>query len=361
MRLNQVLHLVTAHTEGVVCDVLVGGLPRIPGRTMLEKKAYFESNLDHIRTLLVLEPRGARTQSVNVIVPATDDRAEFGFLTLETDEIVDMSGGNIIATATVLLETGMIPTTEPVTVFALESPAGLIEVSARMEGGKALDVTFTNQPAFLVASDKEIDVAEVGRLRVDVGWGGMFYVMVEASDVGLTLEPASHLEVVRIGEAIKAAARQQIGAVHPENPALGRPEVGGIQATLFADTLWETDDGALRSRNAVVVSPGYIDRCPCGTGTSARLALMKQRGQIDVGRSFIHESIIGTTFSSEIVDTTDVAGIPAVLTRIAGSAYLTGTRTVGVDPADPFPSGFSMETLAAGTVDVRHTLSRRAH
>jgi proline racemase len=352
MRLQQVLHLVNCHTEGVVCDVLVGGVPKIPGSTMMEKKQYFLEHLDHLRTLLLLEPRGAVTQNVNVIVPATDDRAEWGFLTLEIEEIVDMSGGNVIAVATVLLETGMVAMTEPVTEFALETPAGLIDISARIENGKAFDVAFTNRPAFVALRDAEIDVPGIGALRVDVAWGGMWYLIVDAADVDLKLEPASHLDVVQLGEKIKAAARQQLRVVHPENPELGRPEVGGIQGTLFAGELEHTPEGDLQSRNAVVVSPGYIDRCPCGTGTSARLALLKERGQIDVGQTFIHRSLIGTKFISEIVQTTEVAGIPAVVSRVSGNAYLTGTRTVGVDPADPFPHGFSMETLAAGTVRV---------
>jgi proline racemase len=241
---------------------------------------------------------------------------------------------------------------EPVTEFILESPAGLINVTARIENGKAFDVTFTNRPAFVAVRDAGIEVPGLGVLRVDVAWGGMWYLIVDAADVGLKLEPASHLDVVRLGEKIKAAARQQLRVVHPENPELGRPEVGGIQCTLFAGELVHTPEGDLHSRNAVVVSPGYIDRCPCGTGTSARLALLKERSQIDVGQAFIHQSLIGTKFTSEIVETTEVAGVPAVVSRVGGNAYLTGTRTVGVDPADPFPHGFSMETLAAGTVRV---------
>lgn len=352
MRLQQVLHLVNCHTEGVVCDVLVGGMPKIPGNTMMEKKQYFLDNLDHLRTLLLLEPRAAVTQNVNVLVPATDDRAEWGFLTLEIEEIVDMSGGNIIAVATVLLETGMVEMVEPVTEFILESPAGLIPVTARIESGKALDVTFTNRPAFVALRDAEIDVPGVGALRVDVAWGGMWYLIVDAVDVGLELQPAAHLDIVRLGEAIKSAARRQLKVVHPEDPALGRPEVGGIQNTLFAGQLERSPGGALRSRNAVVVSPGYIDRCPCGTGTSARLALMAERGQIHVGETFVHSSVIGTKFTCEITELTEVAGLPAIVSRIGGNAYLTGTRTVGVDPADPFPHGFSMETLASGAVRV---------
>lgn len=353
MRLQNVLHLVNCHTEGVVCDVLVGGMPKIPGRTMIEKKRYFLENLDHLRTLLLLEPRGAVTQNVNVIVPATDDRAEWGLLILEAEEIADMSGGNIIAVATVLLETGMVAATEPVTHFSLETPAGLIEITAHVDNGKAYDVSFTNQPAFVAVRDAHIEVPNIGTLRVDVSWGGMWYLIVDAADVGLKLEPSSHREVVRLGEAIKAAARQQLTVVHPENSALGRPEVGGIQCTLFAGEIEDTPEGHLRSRNAVVVSPGWIDRCPCGTGTSARLALMSERGQIGVGQKFIHRSLIGTSFTGEIVNTTTVGGLPAVTPRVGGNAYLTGTRTVGVDPTDPFPHGFSMDTLAAGTVRTR--------
>lgn len=353
MRLERVLHLVNCHTEGVVCDVLVGGLGSVPGETMMEKKAYFTKHLDHIRTMLVLEPRAPKTRSVNVLVPSPDPRADWGFLILETEEIADMSGGNIISTATVLLETGVVTMTEPITRFSLDTPAGLIPVECTCRDGKVLDVTFTNQPAFVGIRDAMIEVPELGSLRVDVAWGGMWYLILDAADVGMELVPAEHARIVRLGEAIKSAARQQLHVVHPENPDLGRPEVGGIQCTMFAGPLHSDADGSLRSRNAVVVSPGWIDRCPCGTGTSARLALLSERGQMGLGQQLTHESLIGTKFVADIAGHALIGAVSGVVPRVRGRAWITGTSQVGVDPTDPFPNGFSMETLAAASVVTR--------
>jgi len=346
MRLENVLHLVNCHTEGVVCDVVVGGLPKIPGDTVLAQKKYFEQHLDHLRTMLCLEPRANKIRSVNVLVPTANPDAQFGFLILETTEIVEMSGGNIISVATVLLETGMVPMHEPVTEFGLETAAGLVPVRCRCKDGKVLDVTFTNQPAFVLIRDALIQVPHLGELRVDVAWGGMWYLIVDAEDVGLKLGPAEHEDVVRLGELIKAAARDKLDVSHPTSPEFA----ASIQCTLFAGPLSRDELGTLRSKNAVVVSPGWIDRCPCGTGTSARLALMHARGDIAEGELFVHESLIGTKFSSRVVDTTSVADIPAVIPEVTGRAWITGTSQVGVHPDDPFPNGFSMETLADGSV-----------
>lgn len=342
MRSINTLHIVNCHTEGVTADVLVGGLPKIPGSTMIEKKAFFNEHLDHLRTLVVNEPRGRAMQCVNMIVESTDPRAEFGVLICEPEEIVDMSGSNTIGVATVLLETGMVPMTGPLTTFALDMPAGLIEVSAHCRDGKVVSVTFTNQPAFVGARDGKIDVPGLGELRVDVAWGGMWYAIVDASDVDLELVPARHDDIVQLGERIKLAVREQLPIVHPDDPALGRPEVGGAQCTLFADPVVRTAEDRLESRNAVVVSPGAIDRSACGTGTSARLALLSARGEIDMHEKFVHRSIIGTEFIGEIVATSRENDIPRVTPTITGRAWITGTQQVTLDATDPFPAGFSM-------------------
>ena len=348
MRLDNVVHIVNAHCEGVVCDLVVGGLPAIHGNTALQKKRYFEKNLDHYRTLLCLEPRGTETQSVNILIDTTEQGAEFGFLTLEKDEIVEMSGGNIIATATVLLETGLVAMKEPVTEFGLEAPAGIIWLSCRCENGRVLDVTFTNQPAFVLHRDARIHVPTIGGLRVDVVWGGMWYLVVDATDLGLELIPKEHREVVRLGELVKASARAQLEVAHPVQSEFA----GFIQGTLIAGPL-QRDGQTVRSRNAVVVSPGFIDRCPCGTGTSGRLALLHARGEISSEDTFFHESLIGTRFLSRIVATEEVGGVPAIVPSVTGRAWITGTSQVGVHPTDPFPHGFSMDTLANGSAVTR--------
>jgi proline racemase len=344
MRLKNILNIVNCHAEGGIGHVLTGGIGNIPGDTMFDKKQYFEQHMDHIRTMLLLEPRGGLIHSVNIVLPSNNPEALLGYLILETTQLPEMSGSNTICVATVLLETGMVEMTEPTTTLVLESAAGLISLECSCSDGKVTGVTLTNQPSFVYQQNALIAVPEIGDLRVDVAWGGMAYVIVDASDVDLKLIPAEDERIVRLGQLIKNAAADQLTAVHPENP-----EFAGITQTLFAGGL-QRENGVLTSRNAVVVSPGYIDRSPCGTGTSARLALMHARGQIKEGETLIHESVIGARFKSQVVSTAKVGDYPAVTTKFTGRAWITGLSQIGIDPADPFPEGFSMATLADGSV-----------
>lgn len=342
MRLNNVLNVVTCHAEGAIGHVLTGGVGDIPGGTMFEKKQYFEQNLDYIRTMLLLEPRGGINHSVNIVLPSNHPDALLGYLICETTQCPEMSGSNTICVATVLLETGMIPMVEPVTEFVLESAAGIVKLRCQCKDGKVTGVTLTNQPAFVYQQQATIDVPGIGDLVVDIAWGGMAYAITDAKQLGLNLTPDEDQDICRLGQLVKTAAAEQLTAVHPENP-----EFAGITQTAFVHPLSRNVEGVLTSRNAVVVSPGYIDRSPCGTGTSARLALMHARGEIQPGELFIHESVIGTRFESRIDELTTVGPYPAVIPSFTGQAWITGTAQYGADPADPFPAGFTMETLAA--------------
>jgi proline racemase len=357
VRLDNVIHLVTAHCEGIPCDVVVGGMPRIPGATTLEKKRYFEEHLDHLRTLLVHEPRGTGVQCVNVLVPSGHPDAAFGVLILEKNELVDMSGGNIISVATVLVETGLVARQEPVTEFTLETAAGLIGLRCRVQDGKVLDVTFTNQPAFVAHRDASIDVHGVGRLRVDVAWGGMWYLLVDTADLGLALHPREHRQVIDLGERARHAANEQLTVRHPSTPGLA----DDIQGTIIGGPLGRPGPGVVRSVNAAVIAPGWIDRCPCGTGTCARMALLHARGDLAIGDAFLHDSLIGTQFTGRVVETVSVGGVSAIVPTITGRAWITGTAQKGVDPTDPFPHGYSMESLARGSVITRPRSGATAH
>lgn len=341
MNSSTLLSIVNAHCEGVVCDVLIGGLPPIKGDSVLEKKHYFNDNFDGIRRLLLSEPRGAATQHTNVIVESRIPGVEFGMLTLEKEEIVDMSGGNIISTATVLIETGMVPKTEPVTTLKLETPAGVITLTAAVKDGRVQNVTFINGPSFVLKRDIHIDVPAWGSVRADVVWGGMWYLVLDAEDLGLQLHPREHNEIVRLGELVKTAAREQLTLEHPTEPGMAE----FLQNTLIAGPL-HFDGDVVSSRNAVVVSPGYIDRCPCGTGTSGRLALLRERGEITESPRFVHESLIGTKFECAIEDGPVVGEYPSVIPSVTGRAWITGTQVVTVADDDPFPFGFSLEQLA---------------
>lgn len=337
VRWNRVLNVVECHTAGEIGKVVTGGVGDVPGSTMFEKRTYLEQKRDDIRKLLLFEPRGGVTHSANIVLPSTTDEAPLGFVIAESTEYPAMSGSNTICTATVLLETGMLPMVEPMTYLTLESPAGLIALECTCLDGKVTRVRFTNQPAFVYHLAAPIEVPGVGTLTVDVAWGGMAYVLADATALGFGLVPDEGRDLCTMGETLKVAAREQLEAIHPEHP-----EFPGITQAAFTGPLSRTADGELTARNAVVVTPGRIDRSPCGTGTSARLAVMHARGQVGPGENFVHESLIGTLFDSRIESLTTVGGIPAVVPSVAGQAWITEMAQVGYDPTDPFPEGYTL-------------------
>lgn len=336
MRWNRVLNVVGCHAGGEVNKVLTGGFGDVPGASVFEKMRYIEANRDEVRQLLLHEPRGGVTHCVNILVPPTDPQAAMGFVIAESTEYPAMSGSNTICTATVLLETGILPMTEPVTDLVLEAPAGLIRLRCECQDGKVTGVTFVNQPAFVYHLGATIEVPGVGSLQVDVAWGGMAYVLADAGELGFGLTPDEGRDLCEMGQRLKAAAVAQLDAVHPVNP-----EFPGITQTEFTGPLVRRE-GVLHSRNAVIVSPGRLDRSPCGTGTSARLAVLHARGQIGVGEEFVHESVIGSQFGSRIESLGDVGGVPSVTPSVTGQAWITELSQVGLDPTDPFPTGYTL-------------------
>lgn len=336
MRWKLAFNVVDTHAAGEVGRVVTGGIGDVPGATVFDKRVYLEQNRDQLRHLLLYEPRGSVVQNANIIVPATHPDASFGYIILESTEYPAMSGSNTICVATVLLETGMVTMVEPVTTLTLESPAGLIEVECQCRDGKVERVKFINQPAFAYTLDTDIQVPGLGALNVDIAYGGMTYVLVEAADVGMSLLPAEAKQLCELGQQIKTAAAEQIPVEHPENPA-----IPGITQTLFCGPLRHEAE-AIKSRNAVVVSPGRIDRSPCGTGTSARLAVLHAKGEMSQGELFCHESIIGTTFDSRIEGTSRIGPYDAVIPSVAGQAWITAMGITGLDPTDPFDHGYQL-------------------
>ncbi|MGV9867521.1 proline racemase family protein [Rhodococcus koreensis] len=336
MRWSRVVNVVKCHVGGEINNVVTGGIGDVPGSTVFEKMKHFRDNQDDLRQLLLHEPRGAVTHCVNYIVPATDPQAQLGYVIAESTEYPAMSGSNTMCVATALLETGMIPMVEPVTDIVLEAPAGLIRIRCTCENGKVTGVEFENQPAFAYAVEVPLELDGYGTLTVDVAWGGMAYVLADAEALGLKLVPDEARDLCELGQKLKTAAAEQIPAQHPTNP-----EFAGITQTEFVGPL-SRHEGVLTARNAVVVSPGRLDRSPCGTGTSARLAVLKAKGLIEVGETFVHESVIGTRFTSRIDRLTSVGDYEAVVPRVTGQAYITELSQVGLDPADPFPTGYTL-------------------
>ncbi|CCV12074.1 proline racemase family protein [Mesorhizobium sp. STM 4661] len=336
MNLDRVITVVGAHAEGEVGRVITGGVLPPPGATMFERMENLERDSAWLRNMLLFDPRGSVNAAVNLITPPIRADADIGMIVMESDYFVPMSGSNLICTVTVALEAGMIPMRGAGTIVRVDTPAGLVEVEADCSGGKCRRITFRNIPSFVMHRDRMVDVPGLGSLRVDVAYGGMIYCVVDAEDAGVTLARDEARDLIGLGERIKAAAAEQLPSIHPENPSINT-----INQTEFAGPL-RIVDGVKTSKNAVVVSPGRLDRCPCGTGTSARMALLHARGDLAVGEKFRHTSILDTVFDCRIVETAMAGNVPAVVTEVSGRAWLTGVSHYGVDPEDPFPEGYRL-------------------
>jgi len=336
MRLDRNITVVGAHAEGEVGRVITGGVLPPRGATMYERMATLERESRWLRDMLLFDPRGSVNAAVNLITAPADPIADFGMIVMESDYFPPMSGSNLICTVTVALETGIVPMREPETRLHVDTPAGLVEVRAHCAGGRCKRVTFRNVHSFVMHRNRPVEVPGLATLRVDVAYGGMIYCIVDAADVGFSLARSEARDLVEIGERIKAAAAEQLPSVHPANP-----DIHTINQTEFAGPI-EIRDGVKTSKNAVVVSPGRLDRCPCGTGTSARLALLEARGELSVNEAFRHLSILDTSFDCRIAAMASVGDAPAVVPEISGRAWLTGISQYGVDPDDPFPTGYRL-------------------
>ena len=346
MRLGRMLQAVDAHAAGEPGRVIVGGVLDVPGATMLEKARHLEEHGDWLRRLMLREPRGYPGLCANVILPPTNPEAQAGYVIMEHVEYPGMSGTNTICVVTVLLETGMLPMTEPVTELVLEAPAGLIRVRATCEGGKVTGVTFRNVPAFATHLDTPIEVPGLGTVVVDVAYGGMFYVIADAEALGFRLVPHEGRDITRITRQITAAAAEQLPVVHPEQPSFAGVTIGQLSGPAHDPTnSW---------RNVVTLSTGaldwseprtftgVIDRSPCGTGTCAKMATLHARGRLGLDEDFRHEGILDTVFTWRLVEETRVGGRTAVVPTLTGTAWITGFASYVVDPTDPFPEGFTV-------------------
>lgn len=337
---------VDVHACGEPGRVITGGILDVPGRSMFEKKVYFETHADHIRRRMLREPRGYPAANCNVLLPPTDPQADAGFIIMEQVEYPPMSGTNTICVVTVLIETGMVAVTEPVIRLKLDTPAGLIAVEAEVRDGKVKRVTFRNVPAFATHLDAKVEVPGVGTVTVDVAYGGMFYVIAEAQALGFRLAPDEARDIVRVAEMLKAAAREQLPVVHPENP--------GISGVTIAQISGAPSRPDAHCKNTVVVSTGTLDgsrpsswtgaldRSPCGTGTCAKMAVLHAKGRLPLDQDFVHEGILGTIFTGRLVAATRVGPYPAVVPTLSGQAWITGFAQYVVDPDDPFPEGFTV-------------------
>ena len=335
MRAARVLAAVDSHTEGMPTRVVTGGVGPLPGGTMLERKAHFEAELDDLRRLLMREPRGHAAMSGAILQPPTRPDADWGVLFIEVSGCLPMCGHGTIGVATVLVETGMVAVSEPETVIRLDTPAGLVEARVHVREGAATAVTLRNVPSFLERRDAIVDLGGRGPnpLVYDLAFGGNFYAIVDAAALDLQVDPARASELIEAGARVMAAIEDQDRPLHPADD-----RIAGLRHVIFTAP---GRDGA-DARAAVSIHPGWLDRSPCGTGTSARMAQLHARGELALHTPFVHESVIGTRFTGRLVGETDVAGRAAVIPEITGRAWITGMGQYVLDPSDPFPAGFTL-------------------
>ncbi|MBC7148336.1 MAG: proline racemase family protein [Rhizobium sp.] len=336
MRSTKVIHVVNCHAEGEVGDVIVGGVAPPPGETLWEQSRFIASD-QTLRKFVLNEPRGGVFRHVNLLVPAKDPRAQMGWIIMEPEDTPPMSGSNSICVATVLLDSGILPMTEPVTKLVLEAPGGVVEVTAECRNGKAERITVRNLPSFADRLGVVIEVEGVGTLTVDTAFGGDSFVIADGRALGFSIAPDEARDIAVMGMKITDAANQQLGFFHPD-PDRNWNHISFCQIT--APVVME--NGVATGANAVAIKPGKIDRSPTGTGCSARMAVLHARGELKVGDRFVGRSIMGSEFHCAIEAETEIGGRPAIVPTISGRAWITGTQQLMLDPDDPWPAGYRL-------------------
>jgi proline racemase len=329
------IHIIPAidvHTAGEPARIVLSGLPPVPGATMADKKRYLADHLDHIRTLLMHEPRGRRDMFGVILGAPTTDQADYGALFMDSTGYIDMCGHSIMGAATALIEMGMVAVREPKTKIVFDTPAGLVESNAPVAGSRVLEVSISNVPCFLYQRDVELDIQDLGNIRVDVSFGGNFFAQVSADRLGVSVYPDNYAKLISLGMTIKEAVNRTIKVQHPIKRHIAKVELTEIYERPLPSTPF--------AKSVVVFGQGQLDRSPCGTGTSATMAMLYSKGELPLGVEFINESIIGTRFKGKLIKETRVGDFVAVAPVVSGKSYIIGIQQFVVDPDDPFKYGF---------------------
>jgi len=335
MRSIKTVHVISAHAEGEVGDVIVGGVLPPPGDTIWEQSRWIARD-QTLRNFVLNEPRGGVFRHVNLLVPPKRPEAQAAWIIMEPEDTPPMSGSNAICVATVLLDGGLAPMQEPETRLVLEAPGGIVRVRAECRNGKAERIHVQNVPAFAGDLDRRLQVDGLGALTVDLAYGGDSFVVVDAAALGFALTQTEAHDIARLGVRITNAANEQIGFRHPEDP-----DWRHVSFCLFAGPLVEGADG-LETGAAVAIQPGKVDRSPTGTALSARMALLHARGRMKVGDRLTARSLIGSTFSGTILGETRVGPVAAIVPEISGRGWITGIHQHMLDPTDPWPEGYRL-------------------
>lgn len=334
MKIKKTFHTIDTHTCGEPTRNVLGGIPKIPGKTMIEKLEYMSTEGDWVRQLLTYEPRGNEVMSGTIITEPCREEADFGVLYFEVGGWMPMCGHDTIGVGTALIESGMVEIEEPYTHVTLDTAAGLVKLKIEVKDNTAVSVTFVNAPAFVMEENAVVKTEEYGDVQMDIAYGGNIYAILPAASVGLSVEPKQASKLIAAGNKLKTYINEQIHVVHPEIPFENH-----VTHVEFYEPSGQ-EDGAVK--NAVIIPPGAIDRSPCGTGTSAKLSVLAKKGKIQLGESFIHQSIIGSQFKCTYLANAEVSGIPAVIPEVTGKAWVTGIHTFVLDPDDIFPTGYQL-------------------
>ena len=335
MKRSKLIHIVSCHAEGEVGNVIVGGIAAPKGDSLWQKARWIDQD-QKLRQFVLNEPRGGVFKHVNLLVPAQNPKAQQGFIVMEPEHTPPMSGSNSICVSTVLLDTGLIEMKEPITEFILEAPGGLVPVKAYCEDGKAKSIEINNVASFADQLGVFVEVEGLGTLKVDTAYGGDSFVVINAHDLGFEIKPDEAKDISDVGSKITAAANQQLNFTHPTNS-----EWSHISFCQMALPIFE-EEGVKISKNTVVIDPGKLDRSPCGTGCSARMAILYAKGELRKGDRMIGRSILDSRFDCSIVDETMVGDKKAIIPSIRGRAWITGTHQLMLDPEDPWPEGYRL-------------------
>ena len=335
MNSSKLIHIVSCHAEGEVGNVIVGGIAAPKGDSLWQKARWIDQD-QKLRQFVLNEPRGGVFKHVNLLVPAQNPKAQQGFIVMEPEHTPPMSGSNSICVSTVLLDTGLIEMKEPITEFILEAPGGLVPVKAYCEDGKAKSIEINNVASFADQLGVFVEVEGLGTLKVDTAYGGDSFVVINAHDLGFEIKPDEAKDISDVGSKITAAANQQLNFTHPTNS-----EWSHISFCQMALPIFE-EEGVKISKNTVVIDPGKLDRSPCGTGCSARMAILYAKGELRKGDRMIGRSILDSRFDCSIVDETMVGHKKAIIPSIRGRAWITGTHQLMLDPEDPWPEGYRL-------------------
>ncbi|KDR93866.1 proline racemase [Peptoclostridium litorale DSM 5388] len=335
MKFQKSIQAVDSHTMGEPTRIITGGIPNIQGKTMAEKKAYLENNMDHIRTGIMLEPRGHNDMFGSIITAPANEEADIGIIFMDGGGYLNMCGHGTIGAVTVALETGMVEMKEPYTEVVLDSPAGLIRAAAKVENQKVKEVSFKNVPAFHYKKDVEIEVPEIGKIKFDISFGGSFFAIISAKEIGIKVEPKNTQKLTKVALQIRDIINETVEIKHPL--------LDHIKTVDLVEIYDDPTHPDANYKNVVIFGQGQVDRSPCGTGTCAKLATLHSKGEIKEGELFVYESILGTLFKGKILDTTKVDEFDAIVPEITASAYITGFNHFVFDDEDPVKYGFILK------------------